>query len=282
MAAFENIQRMGKLLCSSSIVPQSYRDNLADTVIALEMANRMGANPLAVMQSLVVVYGKPTWYAQFVISCVNCCGKFTPLRYRMTGERGQDSWGCIAWAKDATGEVLESPEVTIAIAKAEGWYGRNGSKWKTMPELMLRYRAATWFARTFAPDLTMGMRTQDEAIDIESVVEASEKPALSFTRKEEQAQVPATTEAPPPKEPRKAKAKEEPKPEKTPTAQIEEILAGANVFFDDFRGWLVSAGHYAQADSIATVDDLPATVKAALLADGAETLEKCCKLFGNR
>lgn len=161
---------MAKLLTSSSIVPQSYRDNIADSVIALEMANRIGANPLAVMQNLYIVHGRPAWSSQFLISCINASGKFSPLRYKMTGTRGSDEWGCFAWAVDKSGERLEGPEVTIGTAKAEGWLQKNGSKWKTMPELMLRYRAATLFARLFAPELTMGIQTDDEVIDISPIV----------------------------------------------------------------------------------------------------------------
>lgn len=172
IANFENAQRMASALSACSLVPEAYRgkENLANAVIALEMANRIGANPLAVMQNLYIVHGKPAWSSQFLISCVNASGKFTPLRYRQTGERGTDSWGIIAWAKDREGEVLESPEVTIGMAKAEGWHGKAGSKWKTMPDLMLRYRAATLFARLFAPELTMGLHCDDEIIDISTVV----------------------------------------------------------------------------------------------------------------
>lgn len=169
-SAFEQAQRMAKLLTSSSIVPQTYRDNIADSVIALEMANRIGANPLAVMQNLYIVHGRPAWSSQFLISCINASGKFSPLRYKMEGDKGTDTWGCVAWAVDKSGERLEGPEVTIATAKAEGWFQKNGSKWKTMPELMLRYRAATLFARLYAPELTMGIQTDDEVIDISPVV----------------------------------------------------------------------------------------------------------------
>lgn len=182
--SFENAQRMAKLLCASSIVPDSYKANVSDCVIALEMANRIGANPLAVMQNLYIVHGKPAWSSQFLISCVNTSGKFTPLRYRMTGEAGTDSYGCVAWAKDRSGETLESPEVSITMAKAEGWYTRNGSKWRTMPELMLRYRAATLFARLYAPELTMGMSTDDEIIDISPVVTEPAKTTFESLRRE--------------------------------------------------------------------------------------------------
>lgn len=168
IAHFTDAQRMAKALLSSSIVPEAYRgeQHLGDCLIALEIANRIGANVLAVMQNLYIVHGKPAWSSQFLIACVNASRRFTPLRYVMTGEKGTDSYGCIAWAQDKTGERLESPEITIGTAKAEGWFQKNGSKWKTMPELMLRYRVATLFARLYAPELTMGIQSADEVEDI--------------------------------------------------------------------------------------------------------------------
>ena len=139
-------------------------------MIALEMAQRIGASPLMVMQNLYIVHGKPAWSSQFLVACVNASKKFSPLRYKMTGKKGDDSYGCIAWAKDASGETLESPEITIGMAKKEGWFSKNGSKWQTMPELMLRYRCATLFARLYAPELTMGIHTEDEVIDVQPIV----------------------------------------------------------------------------------------------------------------
>ena len=201
---FEAAQRMAKALCSSSIVPENYRgeQNLGNCVIALEISNRIGANVLAVCQNLYLVHGKPGWSSQFLISCVNASRKFTPLRYRMTGEKGKDSWGCIAWATDKTGEVLESPEVTIEMAKAEGWYSKNGSKWKTMPELMLRYRTATLFARLYAPELTMGIQTTEELGDIIDVEATPVAPAVK---------APAFNDFPaPPETPRATRKKKEP------------------------------------------------------------------------
>lgn len=166
-AAFVMMQRAGQLLAASSLVPAQFRGNLADCVIAIEMARRLGASPLAVMQNMYIVHGRPSWSAQFVIACLNASGRFSPLRFEMRGEGS--SRACVAWAVEtATGERLEGPEVSIAMAKAEGWYDRKSkdggaaSKWPTMPELMLRYRAATFFGRLYAPDIMMGMQTQDE------------------------------------------------------------------------------------------------------------------------
>lgn len=183
LEAFEGAQRMAKLLASSDLVPAQYRGNLANTVIALEMAQRMGASPLAVMQQLYVVHGKPAWSSQFLIGQVNALGRFSSLRYTITGE-GQDR-ACTAWAVEtATGQRLDGPTVTIAMAKAEGWTSKQGSKWSTMPDLMLRYRAATFWARTYAPELSLGFATAEEIQDLPEpapvtgvVIEGSAGPA---------------------------------------------------------------------------------------------------------
>ena len=175
VASFEAAQRIGRMLSTSSLVPDTYKGdgNIGNCVIALEMANRIGMNVISVMQNMYIVHGRPAWSSQFLISCINASGKFSPLRYMMEGEEGKDSWGCRAWAQDRSGEKLVGPLVSVAMAKMEGWYGKNGSKWKTMPELMLRYRAATLFARLYSPELTMGIMTADEVEDVRDMIPAA-------------------------------------------------------------------------------------------------------------
>lgn len=168
-AGFELIQRVAKCLASSALVPEQYRgaEGLPNAVIAIELANRMGLSPLMVMQNLYVISGRPAWSSAFIVAAINSTGRYSPLQFRMTGERGKDSWGCVARARYlATGDEIEGPEVTIGMAKAEGWLSRKGSKWQTMPEVMLRYRAASFFGRLYAPEVLMGVRPLDEYEDI--------------------------------------------------------------------------------------------------------------------
>jgi len=165
-SGFELAQRAGQLLAASNLVPKDFQNNVSNCVIALELAARIGASPLMVMQNLYLVHGKPSWSSQFIIAAVNGTGRFSPLRFTMTGEGDKKS--CIAWAtENATGERLESPAVSIEMARKEGWYSKQGSKWQTMPDLMLRYKAATLFGRLYAPEILMGMKTYEEVIDIE-------------------------------------------------------------------------------------------------------------------
>lgn len=162
--AFEHAQRVSKMLSTSSLVPKEYQNSIPNIMIALEMANRIGASPLMVMQNLNIIQGRPSWSSQFIISALNSCKRFSPVRFVCEGK--DEEYGCFAWAYDQTGEKIEGPKVTLKMANAEGWVSKNGSKWKTMPELMLRYRAAAFFGRLYAPDVLMGMYTADEAEDI--------------------------------------------------------------------------------------------------------------------
>ena len=165
---FVLLQRMANMFVGSTLVPKQFQgqNNFGNCVIALNMAQRLNADPLMVMQNLYVVHGTPSWSSKFMIAMLNQCGRYESIHYEETGKKGTDTQGIIAWAKEkSTGEILKGPEVTIKTAKDEGWYGKNGSKWKTMPDQMLRYRAAAWFIRTTAPELAMGLQTVDEVKD---------------------------------------------------------------------------------------------------------------------
>lgn len=165
--SFELAQRVAKCFAASTLVPREYQGNLPNCVIALNMAARMSADPMMIMQNLVVIHGRPSWSAQFLIATFNKCGRFSSIRYDFTGVEGRDDWGCRATATElSTGEFLVGPLVTIALAKKEGWFQKAGSKWQTMPEQMLRYRAAAWFVRTIAPEIAMGLQTAEEVRDV--------------------------------------------------------------------------------------------------------------------
>ena len=123
----------------------SIEEAIGCCVVALDMAMRMKANPLAVMQNIYVVHGRPAWTAQFLLATLNNSGRFSTIRYKFQGTQGEDDWGCRAVAKElTTGEIVEGPLITIGLAKHEGWF-KNSSKWQSMPDLMLRYRAVSWF-----------------------------------------------------------------------------------------------------------------------------------------
>lgn len=210
---FEALQRAANLLSASTIVPETYRrwtvdkdgnrkDNpngLANCVVALNMASRMGADPIMITQNMHVIEGRPSWSSVFIIAAINQSGRFSPLRFDVseagseieaeyTYTQWEDTPGgkrrpvdkigkmkvrpqtCRAWAVErATGLRLDGPEVSIQLALDEGWIQRKGSKWRTMPEVMLRYRAASLFGKLYAPELLMGLQSREEIEDIVTI-----------------------------------------------------------------------------------------------------------------
>lgn len=162
--SFRECYKVAKTFCQSSIIPQNYQGKVEDTAIAIDMANRMGVSPMMVMQNLYVVKGKPSWSGQACKSFIQ--NKFKNVKTIYVGEKGSDERGCYIKATDDDGDVLEGSTVTIAMAKAEGWI--NNPKWRNMPEQMLAYRAAAFFARVYCPEILMGIQVDDEADDSET------------------------------------------------------------------------------------------------------------------
>lgn len=207
---FGEVVEAAKLLANSNIVPETYRsvvvkksgwgDNykedrienpnaIANCLIALNMSNRMGADPLMIMQNLYLIEGRPAWSSTFIIAGINSCGRFGTLNFEFTELGNRDiqyqestGWGnkkqffdktaninefsCVAWAIDkATGNEVRSTPITLELAIKEGWYFKKGSKWLTMPRQMAQYRAAAFFGRVYAPEVTMGIYTKDEVED---------------------------------------------------------------------------------------------------------------------
>jgi hypothetical protein len=205
-ANFELAQRIATALSKSTLIPKDYQNNLPNVLVALEMAGRIGAGPLMVMQNLNIIQGRPSWSSTFIIAAINSCGRFTPVHFE-TEDLGKknvtytytfwdanktkqkkdvkveiEDMSCIALATDkATGKVLKSIKITIEMAVKEGWYSKDGSKWQTMPELMLRYRSAAFFGRLYAPDVLMGMQTKEEIEDARfTEIPIEEKPTINI------------------------------------------------------------------------------------------------------
>jgi hypothetical protein len=159
--------RTANMLSQSTIIPQSYRNKPGDCLILIDLCSRMGLSPITIAQYSQVVQGQFSWKGQACKAFVDADRRYSrPSEYVMVGEEGTPSWGCFLRAYGKDGKTVDGPTVTIQTAINEGWYNKNGSKWKTMPELMLKYRAAAFFARTECPQALMGFQTAEEVMDV--------------------------------------------------------------------------------------------------------------------
>lgn len=166
--SFEFAQRQAKSLCESDLVPKSYQGQkgLPNCLVAIEMSKRMKLSPLTVMQNLNVIHGTPTWSAQFITSQILGCGRFTNFDYLVKGEGDTLEVQCVATRLEDQ-KLVKGTTVSMRMARLEGW--TRNSKYQSMPELMLRNRAATFFGRQYIPDLLLGVQTSEEVVDIQPV-----------------------------------------------------------------------------------------------------------------
>ena len=181
---------------------------IGNCLVAIEVSKSVGLSMVSVMQNADVIQGKLRWSSKFQIAAVNASGRFSPLKFKLTNlgiikakykekqgwnkelkkynfsehEIEIDNWECVAWAYvlDENGrmtkEIVQSIPVTMQMAVEEGWYSKDGSKWQgSMRYQMLQYRAGTFFASIYAPDVIMGMgRSSEESADVIDVYEQND------------------------------------------------------------------------------------------------------------
>lgn len=167
MAEYSRVGRIAQMMAKTTLVPESYQGRPENCFLALNFAIRLGMEPLTVMQNLYVVKGKPSWSGQFCMALIRANPSFTNVRLIYTGQKGTDNRGCYVTAtRLSDGSVVDGTEVTIAMAKAEGW--TSNPKWRNMPEQMLGYRAAAFFARLHCPEALLGIQTTEEVEDVDA------------------------------------------------------------------------------------------------------------------
>jgi len=167
---FQSKLKMAQMIATSALIPTVYRGKIADVMIAMELAEQMGMSLFTVTQNLDIIHGKAGWKSTFIIATINSSTRFASnLKFEWQGKLGTANWGCRAYVEEQDNTILYGTWITIEMATKEGWIDKKGSKWVTMPEQMLQYRAAAFFGRIYVPDLLMGLQSIDEVLDVAPV-----------------------------------------------------------------------------------------------------------------
>jgi hypothetical protein len=175
-ANMAGLWRLATIYSRTDLVPEQYRGKLDSCYIACEMALRMGIAPFAFMQASYIVHGKPGIEAKLAIAMINTSGLIKGrIRYRETRDQKGVMTACTAFAKDSQSGDEVAATVTWDMVVAEGWLAKGGSKWKTIPEVMFRYRSAMFLVRQFYPEVLMGTPTIDELKDEDDTPEEAQR-----------------------------------------------------------------------------------------------------------
>lgn len=173
----ETLKGQANVYAASSFLPAAWRklpqvEKVADLIIVINRANVLGCDPLLLLQNMAIIAGQMCWKSTFLLQLLQANG-WTAPQYHVTGAPNSADF----WQKDdngmafsavnpATGERETGSKITVKMVIGERWLDREGSKWRTMPEQMLKYRAVAFFCRTNAPAVLGGFYSQDELEDV--------------------------------------------------------------------------------------------------------------------
>lgn len=169
----DKLLKYAEVFAESTIVPKHYRGNKGSILIVLQTAYRMNLDPMMVMQGTYEIHGKLGMTSAFAIALANTSGLIIGgIRYKIENlgadiENKSEKFRNIqvtAYTNlKSNGEEI-SYTIGMKEAIAEGW--TSNTKYKSLPELMLRYRAATLLIRTHVPEILNGMHMTEELEDI--------------------------------------------------------------------------------------------------------------------
>ncbi len=169
--------RIACQLSKSTILPDNYRGKPENVIIALGMSQKMDLDPFTVMQNLNVIKGKTSWSGSFCKTLIEKTKRFKDLELNYIGEKGTDSYGCyLSATRISDGKIIKGPEVTMKMAKEEGW--TSNKKWITLTDLMLAYRCQSFFARLHCPEAMNGIYTSEEIEDIQPTIKKTVEDVL--------------------------------------------------------------------------------------------------------
>ena len=145
-------------VAEGSLVPQSYRKNPANVLIAMGLGESMGLSPIESLYRIDVIQGTPTAGAELIAANVRKAGH----KLRVTGDDN---------AATATIVRADDPDFTFEVTRDMAWASAMGlsskDNYKKQRGTMLQWRAITAVARLACPEALYGVAyTPDELGDV--------------------------------------------------------------------------------------------------------------------
>lgn len=171
--AFNHLWRVAQAFSRSGMVPAHFQAKPESCMVALMYAQQLGEHPMVMFQEVTVINGRPGTSARFAISRANKSGLLQgPITWKSKGQDQALEVTASAVMRE-TGEVI-STTVTMKEAQADGW--TRNPKYKSIPEQMLRWRAATRLINLYMPEVLFGLGVREE-LEVKRATVAEVTPA---------------------------------------------------------------------------------------------------------
>jgi hypothetical protein len=159
-AALDHRYRLAKAFSMSGMVPGHFQGKPEACLVAMLYAEQLGEHPMLLFQEISVIKGRPNTSARFAISRVNKSGLLKgTITWQSKGQGAALEVTARATLRE-TGEVITAT-VTMKEAVADGW--TKNEKYQSIPEQMLRWRAATRLINLYMPEVLFGLGVREEA-----------------------------------------------------------------------------------------------------------------------
>ena len=166
-----------KLVAGSGMIPKQYENKPAAVLVAIQMGAELGLSPMASLQNIAVINGRPSVWGDALLAL--CSGH---PDFEDCIEKESDTGAtCVIKRK---GRTAIERTFTVDDAKKAGLWGKAGP-WQQYPKRMLKMRARGFALRDAFPDALRGVISAEEASDYQDTKPLQEGRS-SFGFKKEQ------------------------------------------------------------------------------------------------
>lgn len=173
---FEEGLRMAELLAKSTLVPNEFRGNPGNVLIAIQMGMEIGLPPMQALQSIAVINGRPSLWGDGMLALVQSSPVFEWIDEPPVANGVAT---CTVKRKGWPNPV--SRTFTLDDAKKAGLWNKTGP-WQQYPDRMLRMRARAYALRDVFADVLRGLASAEEMLDVtaQGTVEARVDPEVAM------------------------------------------------------------------------------------------------------
>lgn len=194
-ARYEHTQRIAQGMAAATLMPKHLRGDspqiaLANCFLVVNQALRWGLDPFAVAPETYEVQGKLGFQGKLIAAVVNARAKLKQrLKYTFDG-KGEDLTVTVSGTFDGEDEART---ITLSVKQAK----TQNQMWIKDPEQKLIYSGVTKWARRHAPEIMLGVMTDDdiERIREDQAVSQAHQVGPKFEKRKEEEPTKTVVEA---------------------------------------------------------------------------------------
>jgi hypothetical protein len=156
-------KELATLISKSDLVPKDYQDKPGNVLVAIQMGQELGLQPMQALQGIAVINGRPSVWGDAMLALVRGNSLCESLHEYFDGEGDSLTAVCAITRKGEKANIVR--RFSVADAKKASLWGKTGP-WTNYPQRMLQMRARAWACRDAFPDVLKGISVAEEAQDI--------------------------------------------------------------------------------------------------------------------